>query len=88
MDHYQVQGHLRQIHPVHNWIAGQKPSGKGAQRGGCLRKLLHAAGCSIFQIAAVLGHRKPDMTLTYADEAQGKRVEASEKLSELLNFSV
>jgi len=49
--------------------------------------LLYAAGCDPILIAAVLGHSKPDMSLIYTDAAQRHRVEAGQKLSDLLSFS-
>ena len=49
--------------------------------------LLYAAGCDAILIAAVLGHSKPDMSLIYTDATQRHRVEAGQKLSDLLSFS-
>lgn len=50
--------------------------------------LLYAAGCDMLQIAAVLGHAKPDMSLLYTDATKERREQAVEKLSESLGFGV
>lgn len=46
--------------------------------------LLMAAGCDILTVAAVLGHRKPDMSLSYLAVSQGRRQDASHRLDALL----
>jgi integrase len=48
--------------------------------------LLYAAGCDMLQIAAVLGHSKPDMSLLYTDATKERRQQAVETLSESLGF--
>jgi integrase len=48
--------------------------------------LLYAAGCDLLQIAAVLGHSKPDMSWLYASASQERREKAVEELSSALGF--
>ncbi|MBI5707602.1 MAG: tyrosine-type recombinase/integrase [Armatimonadetes bacterium] len=45
--------------------------------------LLAAAGCDLLVIAAVLGHRKPDMTLLYTSVSQSRRREGADKMAQL-----
>ena len=47
-------------------------------------KLMAAAGANILEIAAVLGHNKPDMTLLYAVHRESQGETALERLGELL----
>jgi integrase len=48
--------------------------------------LLYAAGCDILQIAAVLGHAKPDMSLVYTDSTAEKQGEGLALLGASLGF--
>jgi integrase len=46
--------------------------------------LLAAAGCDLLVIAAVLGHKKPDMTLLYTSVSESRRREGADRLGRLL----
>ncbi len=48
--------------------------------------LLYAAGNDIIEIAAVLGHGKPDMSLVYTDATHERQAKAISNLSEMLGF--
>lgn len=48
--------------------------------------LLYAATGDLLMVAAVLGHSKPDMSLIYTGVTDARRVEAGQKLSDLLRL--
>jgi integrase len=48
--------------------------------------LLYAAGNDIIEIAAVLGHAKPDMSLIYTGITDERQEKAMDRVSELLGF--
>jgi len=48
--------------------------------------LLYAAGCDLIEIAAVLGHTKPDMSFMYTSASNDRRGEALVKMADLLKL--